>query len=198
MRDEIVSVAEEAFFANGIRAVSLEQLVGQIGTSKSAFYRYFDDKSALVGAVMDQLNERMNRDLAGIVDGDADFSEKLVSVARYTAALLSRVNDRFFEDLQRVTPEVWDRYLRARQARIESIYYRLFERGQQQGRLRPDLPVPVMTLIYLHMTEMVVDPDTIGEFRKYEVDPYEVIQSVYIRGTQNKATEELSRRQPHR
>ena len=194
LRDEIISVAEQAFFSNGIRAVSLEDLVREISTSKSAFYRYFDDKSALVSAVMDRLNQRMNSNLAEIVDGDLGFSEKLVAIVRYTSALLNRVNDKFFLDLQSATPKVWEQYLRARQERVETIYYRLFRRGQEQGQLRHDVPAPVLTLIYLHMTEMVIDPEAIAEFRKHEVDPYEVIQTVFFRGTQARPIQQSPRR----
>jgi len=196
LRQDIVSLAEELFFARGVRSVSLEELVQNLATSKSAFYRYFSDKEALVQAVMERLNRRMNADITTIVDSEVPFSHKLVAVARYTSELLGRVSDRFFEDLRNLTPAVWEQYMKDRQRRVDTLYRRLFEVGQAEGELRTDLPASIVTMIYLKMTELVVDPETIRVFREHDHDPYDVIQSAFMEGIERKPSQ--AQKQSHK
>jgi AcrR family transcriptional regulator len=182
---QIVELAQVEFLRWGFQQVSLERLVRELDTSKSAFYRYFRSKHALVQAVLRRLNSQINRDLLIIVNGHETFSEKLSKVTAYTSDLLARVDDSFFHDLQTVTPDLWQEYLAARDHRVTHIYGRLFQSGRRDGDLRDDIPIPVVTRIYLQLTELVVNAEEIPLFRRHGLDPYETVQAVFMKGTQN-------------
>lgn len=51
-RDRIVRAAADLMHANGVAGTSMDQVVEASGTSKSQLYHYFDDKDALVAAVI--------------------------------------------------------------------------------------------------------------------------------------------------
>ena len=51
-RDRIVRAAAELMHANGVAGTTMDQVVEASGTSKSQLYHYFDDKDALVTAVI--------------------------------------------------------------------------------------------------------------------------------------------------
>lgn len=53
-RDRIVTVAADLVRANGVRATSVDDVIGAAGVSKSQLYHYFDDKADLVRAVVDR------------------------------------------------------------------------------------------------------------------------------------------------
>lgn len=180
---QVVELAQDEFLRRGFQQVPLQSLVRALQTSKSAFYRYFENKHALVQAVLERLNAQINRDLAAIVDGPGTFAERLSKVTDYTSELLTRVDDRFFHDLQAATPGLWQEYLSAREDRVTHIYGRLFERGRRDGELRDDIPTPIITRIYLQLTELVVDAEAIRLFRRNGVDPYETVQTVFMKGT---------------
>lgn len=51
-RDRIVRTAADLMHANGVAGTTIDQVVEASGTSKSQLYHYFDDKDALVTAVI--------------------------------------------------------------------------------------------------------------------------------------------------
>lgn len=57
-RDRLLDSARELFAAEGIRTVSVEQLLDVSGVGRASFYRHFASKDDLVVAVLDHYNER--------------------------------------------------------------------------------------------------------------------------------------------
>jgi AcrR family transcriptional regulator len=51
-RERIVHAAAELMHANGVAGTTMDQVIEASGTSKSQLYHYFDDKDALVTAVI--------------------------------------------------------------------------------------------------------------------------------------------------
>lgn len=52
-RSRILAVANELFYAHGIRAVSADRIIEQVGITKVTFYRHFRAKSDLVVAYLE-------------------------------------------------------------------------------------------------------------------------------------------------
>ena len=50
-RDELLDVAQRLFARNGYDATTVNQIIGELGVSKGAFYHYFDSKEDLVEAL---------------------------------------------------------------------------------------------------------------------------------------------------
>src|SRR4051794_24720166 len=56
-RSRIVAAAAELMFVNGVAGTTLEQVRDAAGVSSSQIYHYFDDKDALVRAVVEYQND---------------------------------------------------------------------------------------------------------------------------------------------
>lgn len=54
LHDRIVGVATDLFNTHGIRAVSADRILAEVGCSKVSFYRHFASKDDLVVAVLEQ------------------------------------------------------------------------------------------------------------------------------------------------
>ncbi len=54
-RDEFVDAAQRLIAAKGYEALSIQDLLDDLGASKGAFYHYFGSKSDLLGAVVDRM-----------------------------------------------------------------------------------------------------------------------------------------------
>jgi AcrR family transcriptional regulator len=54
MRERIVEAATELFYAQGIRAVSAEKIIAQVGITKVTFYRHFPAKDDLIVAYLER------------------------------------------------------------------------------------------------------------------------------------------------
>jgi AcrR family transcriptional regulator len=53
-RERIVDAATELFYANGLRAVSADRIVAQVGITKVTFYRHFPTKDDLIVAYLEK------------------------------------------------------------------------------------------------------------------------------------------------
>ena len=58
VRERILDAATDAFYREGIRAVSADKIIAAAGTTKVTFYRYFPTKDELVAAYLAAKQER--------------------------------------------------------------------------------------------------------------------------------------------
>jgi AcrR family transcriptional regulator len=54
MRERILEAATELFYAHGLRAVSAEKIIAQVGITKVTFYRHFPTKDDLIVAYLER------------------------------------------------------------------------------------------------------------------------------------------------
>ena len=57
MRERIIDAAASLFYADGIRAVSADRVISEVGITKVTFYRYFPAKDDLVVAYLERRSE---------------------------------------------------------------------------------------------------------------------------------------------
>ena len=57
IRDRIIDAATQLFYAHGLRAISAEKIIAQVGISKVTFYRHFPSKEDLIVAYLERRAE---------------------------------------------------------------------------------------------------------------------------------------------
>jgi AcrR family transcriptional regulator len=65
MRERIVEAATQLFYAQGLRAVSAEKIIAQVGITKVTFYRHFPAKDDLIVAYLER-RAAWERDAIGL------------------------------------------------------------------------------------------------------------------------------------
>ncbi|MFI6871687.1 TetR/AcrR family transcriptional regulator [Nocardia sp. NPDC050406] len=58
VRDKLVGVASDLFYAHGVRAIGVDEVVRQAGMAKASLYRWFPTKDDLVLAVLEHRDNR--------------------------------------------------------------------------------------------------------------------------------------------
>jgi AcrR family transcriptional regulator len=79
VRDRLLQAAAELFYAQGLRAVSVDKVVERAGTTKVTFYRHFKSKDDLV---VDYLQHAAARERAGIEAALAGGGDDVAAVLR--------------------------------------------------------------------------------------------------------------------
>jgi AcrR family transcriptional regulator len=87
----VLDTAEKLFYARGVRAVGMDELVRETGLSKMSVYRVFATKDELVGAYLDRRAER----LLALIDAELERH------AGDPAAALHGIMDAVAEDVAR-------------------------------------------------------------------------------------------------
>jgi AcrR family transcriptional regulator len=57
-RNEILDCAQRLIYTTGYEQMSIQDIISQMGTSKGAFYHYFDSKPALLEALLERTSEK--------------------------------------------------------------------------------------------------------------------------------------------
>lgn len=78
VRDRLLQAATELFYAQGLRAVSVDKVIERAGTTKVTFYRHFKSKDDLVVDYLEHAAARERASIdAAIAGGDGDVGEVL-------------------------------------------------------------------------------------------------------------------------
>jgi AcrR family transcriptional regulator len=67
-RDRLVEAAVRRFYRDGFRNVGIEQVYGDVGISKTAFYKHFESKEDLMLAVLADQNRWLQESLRTMID----------------------------------------------------------------------------------------------------------------------------------
>ena len=81
-RMEFIETAQTLFYTKGYERTSVNDIIEAVGVSKGAFYYYFESKTAVLEAIVDEIIERVLADLQEII---AD--ETLPAIAKWQKAL---------------------------------------------------------------------------------------------------------------
>lgn len=57
-KSRLIETAGELFYRHGFQAVGLDQILGVVGITKTAFYKHFESKDRLIVAVLEQRDQR--------------------------------------------------------------------------------------------------------------------------------------------
>ncbi|MGI5191242.1 TetR/AcrR family transcriptional regulator [Promicromonospora sp. CA-289599] len=87
MRERLIEAANELFYAQGLRAVSVDKVIERAGTTKVTFYRHFQSKDDLIVAYLESRAELERTGVdAAIAHGDGDVDVTLGLMADHTGA----------------------------------------------------------------------------------------------------------------
>lgn len=148
-REHILDAAERCFARAGFHRTTMHDICKQAGVSPGAFYVYFDSKEALI---------------AGIAERDrADFAERLAALAAAPDFLqaMKELGEHYFvhEPAYRRqmcieiglestrNPRVGEIF-REVDAFVASSFEKLFQRMKDEGRIAPDLDIPMLTQVF--------------------------------------------------
>lgn len=138
----ILDAAIELFSRHGFDGVSMRTIAVQAGVSKSNIYHHFSSKEALYLAIMQSSAERFSDMVEALGEGKGSFDQRLRAFARSHLEHLfdNRMTVRLMLREVFSGEEKWRRILVDQV--VGGIFQRLiaiFEKGQEQGLLRPGL-----------------------------------------------------------
>ena len=163
-QDHILNAAERCFARTGFHRTTMQDICREAAVSPGALYVYFDSKEALIAGICERDRAEFADRLAGLAEAP-DFLAALGELGEHyfvrepkashlmciEIGLESTRNPRIAEIHQGV-----DEF-------ISSSFEKLFQRMKDEGRIAPDLPIPVVVRLF----SVIAD----GMFWRRAVDP---------------------------
>jgi AcrR family transcriptional regulator len=137
-REQIIEAATRVFAEKGFRRSTTREVARAAGVSEGTIYNYFEDKDALLLAILDRLNETERR-AAAFEEGMAmDFRAFLEQYLRRRMSLIWENREVFRVVLSEmlVNSELRDRYLQHVVNPTMSIAEENFRLRMEQGEMR--------------------------------------------------------------
>ncbi|MFD4197791.1 TetR/AcrR family transcriptional regulator [Amycolatopsis thermoflava] len=90
-RERILDVATALFYTEGVRAVGMSRIIGEVGCGKNLLYAHFPSKTDLVAAYLDRFREWRDRaETAALREAGNDPADRLVALVEEIAGRLRR------------------------------------------------------------------------------------------------------------
>jgi len=144
-RDRILQAAERVFASKGFYGAKVSDIAHVAGVADGTIYLYFRSKDDLLISLFEAQMDRVLAELRGAVADGEDATEKL---RRFIAAYLTMVeaNRHAAEVITielRQSAKFMKEYRNPKFAEFLKTLAAVIQEGQQQGRLRAEVPAPI-------------------------------------------------------
>ena len=99
MREKIIKRAEERFFKDGYRRVTMDEIASDLGISKKTLYKYFEGKESIATAVIEKIHSHIVSFLEEFNRNIPDPVERFEQVTLAASRKLSEIGNFFLDDI---------------------------------------------------------------------------------------------------
>jgi AcrR family transcriptional regulator len=165
-RTEIIKKVETLYNQYGIRSVTMDDVVREIGISKKTLYQFFSDKGELVSAVMDSLFESRKIEIDKALGGKENAIEEMLTYYALQLRMIREHKPTLLYDLKKYYPETYEKVtIRKRKYIYDSVLENL-KRGKAEGLYRENLNEEIIARLNLMRIEAIM---TTGIFTSEEI-----------------------------
>jgi len=170
-RERILKGAEELFFGNGIKSITMDDIAKHLGISKKTIYLSFADKDEIVHTLMKEALKADTEMFDEISKSAENFVAEVFMMMKQMNSILTKVNPSVFFELQKYYPNTWKLFS---DFKIECVCRHVevaLEKGIKQGIVRADLNPKLLSRLRMEEVELGFDPEVFppDKFKVLEV-----------------------------
>jgi AcrR family transcriptional regulator len=154
---EIVKKVCELYQQYGIRSVTMDDVVRELGISKKTLYQYFKDKTDLVLAVIDYDFKAKNKEYQKCFNEQVNAVDELIGYSLMQLKIIMDHKPTLIYDLKKYYPSIFNHFNKLKR---ESLYNGLIsnlKRGKREGLYRADLNIEMIARLNLMRVEGMVN-----------------------------------------
>ncbi|MFY7825794.1 MAG: TetR/AcrR family transcriptional regulator [Flectobacillus sp.] len=184
MRSKQISILETAqslFSIHGIKAVTIDEIVGECGISKKTLYVYFPTKHALVVSVMESILSKLEHTLkmTPLVSPSA-----IIELQRFFEDLQKnfvKLTYRFLNDIRVYCLEAYQKFIQFLDCNIPLYMAQNINRGKREGLYRTELEDTASAGLYVWMLKNILH-DGLFEDEYHRIDFIKGLNSFFLKG----------------
>jgi len=167
----IIEGGEELFLKAGIKSVTMDDIAKHLGISKKTIYHFFKDKNELVIALVKKKLKEDEEQMEEIISKSTNVIEEMINMMKCSEDIMSRINPVVIHDMQKYHPDAWKEFQNFKSEVLVCTMAQLLEKGIEQGYIRADIDVKVMSLMRVHQLELGFNPAVfpIAEYNTWSV-----------------------------
>ena len=151
-REEIVLAALTLVANQGVKSMTIERISRMVGLVPSAIYRHFNNKAAILKAVLSLIGERMRNNAIEVNKENSNSLEAIRKLLMRQVQLIMEFSAipqiLFSEEVYRENQELKTALHNMLKGFLNALT-EIVERGQQEGRIRPDMESRRIAIMFL-------------------------------------------------
>lgn len=177
-KQQIERKAKELFWKHGFKKVTIEEICKKAIVSRKTFYTFYENKSALVIFLLEQIIEEMMTEYKRIINAELPFSVKIEQMLtlKYESSKsfsMEFVDDFFHPDAE----DILAIYTKITQESM-SMIHSFFINAQKNNEINPDLDITFVMLMMQKMLDITSQPDVMKLFPDTETMTRQISQFV--------------------
>lgn len=150
MRDKIIHTSCEMFLNLGFKSVTMDDIANTIGISKKTLYAHFENKSALVKAVTNQVFEDISCGIQTICSKKMNPIVELFEIKRFVMGHLKDEKSSPQYQLQKYYPKVFESLKEKQYCVMQDSIQENLKRGIESGLFRPEIDINFISKMYFN------------------------------------------------
>lgn len=156
-KQEIIEKARELYYQYGIRSVTMDDVVKELGISKKTLYQYFEDKSTLVAEVLKCDKDLKMKEFSEVKTNISNAMEEMLQFYNLQQKMIKENNPSFRYDLKKYYPKIHNEFMeKKRKVIYESVVGNL-KRGKKEGLYRIDIDEEIIAGLNLMRIEALIN-----------------------------------------
>ncbi len=153
-RDRIIHTACRLFCENGIRPVTMDWIAQEAGVSKRTIYELFTDKIALLETSLQKIDKENATKMQTIKNAAENVIDAVYRLADFHVKTFHSIHPRFFQELERNYPALWDAIIQSGQDKKLEEVRQLIKTGIREGILRNELHINIVSRVILELFKL--------------------------------------------
>ena len=160
VKNKILQVSQLMFLKYGIKSVTMDDIVRELGMSKKTLYQYFENKDDLLNQIVDTTIAEDREKMQQIKAVATDAIDEIFRVAQHVATELSRLKSpTILFDMQKYHRSVWQKFDDFANGDVFHHIKANLERGIKEGLYRNDLDPDIIAKLYVSKSNCVLNED---------------------------------------
>ena len=150
----ILKKAGETFIRLGVRSVTMDDLCRELGISKKTLYAHFEDKNALVFAVLKAHIDFMEREATVVFNQESENPmAQFIQFTECMAPQMQSMHPALLHDLQKYHQDAWKFLENHKSTFVFELIRQNLERGMKAGYYRDSINVPLVASFYTSLAD---------------------------------------------
>jgi len=159
MKERIQQKARELFMRYGFRSVTMDEIAGQTGISKKTLYQFFEDKDALVEAVMRSELDYMQTQCTKQMKEAENAIEEIFLDMDAMEIVMDAMNPQIVFDLEKFYPKTFEKFKKHKNNFLLDAIKKNLERGIEEEVYRNDFDVDIIARFRLESAFLIFNPE---------------------------------------
>jgi len=143
----------------GFRSVTMDEIAGQTGISKKTLYQFFEDKDALVEAVMRSELDYMQTQCTKQMKEAENAIEEIFLDMDAMEVVMDAMNPQIVFDLEKFYPKTFEKFKKHKNNFLLDAIKKNLERGIEEEVYRNDFDVDIIARFRLESAFLIFNPE---------------------------------------